>query len=114
MEEINQIANGVETNQEEPEPITLFAIAGFWRRLIAFIVDGFNQHPFTYRRHDVQKLAFHLGPYGRIFGNAIVIAYCNFITLTAIMGKHLVKDGLKSHVVDHQGKVDFPYRFGVP
>lgn len=105
MEEINQIANGVETNQEEPEPITLFAIAGFWRRLIAFIVDGFIiSIPLLIVAMMFKNIAYSLGPYGRIFGYTIVIAYWTLYHSYRHNGQTLGKRWLKIAVVDHQGK----------
>jgi uncharacterized RDD family membrane protein YckC len=83
---------------EEP-PQT--SIAGFWRRLFAFIIDGLVVGtPLIILGFAIRDIAFSLGPWGRIIGYAFIIPYWGYFNSAKHSGQTFGKKVTKIVVVD--------------
>lgn len=82
----------------------LFEIAGFWRRLAAFIIDGFIIGvPLIIIGFVFRDWAFSLGPWGRIVGYVIILVYWGFFNSKFRDGQTLGKRMMKIAIVDGNG-----------
>jgi uncharacterized RDD family membrane protein YckC len=81
-----------------------FAIAGFWRRVLAIILDiTFLAIPLIILGFVFEDLAFSLGPWGRLFGYGIMFLYWGCLTSKLGKGQTIGKKIMKIAVVDSQG-----------
>ncbi len=93
----NNLGNGKEEIAIPPH----FSIAGFWRRLFAFVIDGIIIFiPLLVIGFGFRNFAFRMGPYGRILGAAIIITYWTVFHSEYGEGQTLGKRLLKITVVD--------------
>ena len=81
-----------------------FAIAGFWRRGLAAILDiAILALPLIILGFTFEDLAFSLGPWGRLFGYGIMFLYWGCLTSKLGKGQTIGKKIMKIAVVDSQG-----------
>ncbi|HID52495.1 MAG TPA: RDD family protein [Anaerolineae bacterium] len=86
---------------EETAVPPYYAIAGFWRRFFAFVVDGIIiSIPLLIIGFGFRNIAFRMGPYGRILGAVIIIAYWTVFHSEYGEGQTLGKRLLKITVID--------------
>lgn len=87
--------------QEEPE----FIIAGFWRRVAAFIIDmTIIGIPLLIFGFAFSRLTFRMGPWGRFLGFGLMLVYWTLMSTTAQHGQTIGKKVLKTAVVDRNGR----------
>lgn len=98
MEEIEILApDDVQPSQEPSQT----AISGFWRRLLAFVIDGsVVAIPLFILGFVIRDIAFTLGPWGRIIGYALIIPYWGYFNSEIRLGQTLGKRVSKIAVVD--------------
>ncbi len=81
-----------------------FAVAGFWRRVFAFMLDGaILAIPLIIIGFAFRDLAFSLGPWGRIFGYGIAFLYFGSLNSKLGRGQTIGKKIMKLVVVDTHG-----------
>ena len=82
-----------------------FSISGFWRRLVAFAIDGLLLGVFGFLLGLVffDPLA-HMGGYGRLLGFAIALAYFGILNSNVGRGQTVGKRALGIRVVDREGQ----------
>ncbi len=97
--EIAELKQAADEKIYEEPPQT--SIAGFWRRLFAFIIDIFVVGvPLIILGFVIRDIAFSLGPWGRIFGYAIIIPYWGYFNSEKRSGQTFGKKATKIVVVD--------------
>jgi len=115
MEEITPVPDeqpelGNSLPQEEPptndipEEIITFDIAGFWRRFLAFALDGFILGtPLIILGFVFRDFAFSFGPWGRLIGYGIIFLYWSYFNSSLGNGQTIGKRVMKTAVVDGNG-----------
>ena len=95
---------GDHSEQAPPDLDQTRSIAGFWRRLLAFIVDwlilgagGYVSGLFLF------EFYVHLGLWGRLFGFAVALAYFGIFNSSAGGGRTVGKRIFRIEVVDKEG-----------
>lgn len=87
---------------QEPPPTS---IAAFWRRLLAFTIDGFLLSiPLIIIGFIFRDIAFSLGPWGRILGFSVLILYGGYFHSEQRSGQTFGKQLAKIAVVDHNNQ----------
>lgn len=99
--EIGDLKQDEEIIKEPPQT----SIAGFWRRLFAFIIDGFIVAiPLLILGFAFRDIAFSLGPWGRIIGYALIIPYWGYFNSEKRSGQTPGKQVAKIAVVDNSNQ----------
>lgn len=94
---------GQDTPQEVLPPT--FEIAGFWRRIAAFIVDTLVVSiPFFILGFAFTDVSFALGPYGIFIGYGVFILYWGYFNSESRNGQTLGKKALKIAVISKDNK----------
>jgi uncharacterized RDD family membrane protein YckC len=84
--------------------IKRFAIAGFWRRALAVVLDiAILALPLIILGFTFEDQAFSLGPWGRLIGYGIMLLYWGCLTSKLGKGQTIGKKIMKIAVVDSQG-----------
>ncbi len=116
MEEYNQVSGDQEPvvaeigdlkqdDEKTIKELSQTSIAGFWRRLFAFIIDGFIVAiPLIILGYVFRDIAFSLGPWGRIFGYALIILYWGYFNSEKRSGQTFGKQVTKIAVVDSNNR----------
>ena len=87
-----------------PKEIQMFEIAGFWRRFLAFVLDGLVLGiPVTVMGFIFRDFAFYLGPWGRLIGFGIIFLYWSYSNSILRNGQTIGKQLMKITVVDRNG-----------
>lgn len=87
-----------------PQEISRFEIAGFWRRFLAFVIDGFILAiPLIILGFAFRDIAFALGPWGRLIGYGIIFLYWSYFNSTLKDGQTIGKKLMKIAVVGDNG-----------
>jgi uncharacterized RDD family membrane protein YckC len=86
------------------QEIKMFEIAGFWRRFLAFTLDGFILGiPLIIIGFVFRDIAFSLGPWGRLIGYGIIFLYWSYFNSILRNGQTIGKKLMKTAVVDSNG-----------
>lgn len=86
------------------EEIKTFEIAGFWRRFLAFALDGLILGiPLIILGFVFRDIAFSLGPWGRLIGYSIIFLYWSYFNSSLRNGQTIGKKAMKIAVVDGNG-----------
>jgi uncharacterized RDD family membrane protein YckC len=87
-----------------PQTGSVFTIAGFWRRYVAFLLDALViVVPLTILGFAFEDVAFTWGPYGRIPAFALIFAYWVYFNSRLGQGQTVGKRVMKIAVVDNSG-----------
>ncbi len=102
MQNTTLFANTPSDTQPSPMPAT--EIAGFWRRVFAFMLDGlFLSIPLLMLGFAFRSFAFSLGPWGRLIGYGLLFLYWSVFNSTFREGQTFGKQLLGIAVVDRHG-----------
>ncbi len=94
---VNEEVDGAD---KEIEPLK-FEVAGFWPRVIAFVIDGvIVSIPLFIFGFLFKDFSFSLGPYGIFLGYGVFIVYWGFFNSEVKEGQTVGKRALKIAVVD--------------
>lgn len=100
-----EIDQSSEPEEENKIISPFFSIAGFWRRFFSFLVDGvLLAIPLLIIGFLFRDFAFRLGPYGRLFGYTIIIAYWAWFNSEKGHGQTVGKRVLNITVVDQNNQ----------
>lgn len=102
------IDQSLQTKEQVTEQLdaTVFSIAGFWRRFIAFTVDGIIVSvPLLIIASVFKDWGYALGPYGRLVGYSLITIYWTVYHSKRHNGQTPGKKLLKIAVVDENGKL---------
>jgi uncharacterized RDD family membrane protein YckC len=103
-EPIEESAVVVEPQQAAPM-FTIPPIGGFWRRFWAFVIDAFVLGVLgQILVWSFSSFWFQVGPYGRLFGQSIALAYFGVMNSRIADGRTLGKRALGIAVVDRAGQ----------
>ena len=93
--------------QDSPQEIlpSTFEIAGFWRRVGAFVVDAIIVSiPFFILGFAFTDISYAIGPYGVFLGYGVFILYWGYFNSSARGGQTLGKKALKIAVVNQNNE----------
>lgn len=99
-------AGDSEPDRIEVEPLfTIPPVSGFWRRFAAFLLDGMLLGIVgQVLGWSMSSVWFQLGPYGRIVGQLVALAYFGLMDSSLAGGQTLGKRALRVAVRDAEGQ----------
>jgi len=81
-----------------------FEIAGFWRRVLALVIDGLILSiPLIVLGFVFRDIAFSLGPWGRLIGYGVIFLYWTYFNSAQRRGQTIGKKVMKIAVIDSKG-----------